>query len=49
MLRRMLGDVGHPAMAVRIGVLAKLDAPPVTPRRRSVSTVEVVAEPSPDR
>ncbi|MEV0134617.1 nitroreductase family protein [Dactylosporangium sp. NPDC050688] len=44
MLRRMLGDVGHPAMAVRIGVPARLDAPPATPRRPSMSALEVVAE-----
>lgn len=45
MLRRMLGDVGHPAMVVRIGVPGRAEPAPVSPRRPSVAAVEVVAEP----
>ncbi|MEV4517644.1 nitroreductase [Dactylosporangium sp. NPDC049525] len=44
-LRRMLGDVGHPAMVVRVGVPGRAEPAPVSPRRPSVSAVEVVAEP----
>ncbi|GAB3826633.1 Acg family FMN-binding oxidoreductase [Dactylosporangium cerinum] len=67
MLRRMLGEVGHPAMVVRIGVPTRQSAAgsaeaagsteagataaaeaggvPVTPRRPSVSVVDLVTEP----
>jgi hypothetical protein len=45
MLRRMLGDVGHPAMVVRIGVPGHAAPAPVTPRRPSVSAVDLVAGP----
>lgn len=39
MLRRMLGDVGHPAMVVRIGVPGRTTPTPVTPRRPSVDVL----------
>lgn len=39
MLRRMLGDVGHPAMVVRIGVPGRAEPAPVTPRRPSAETI----------
>ncbi|WP_327002809.1 nitroreductase [Dactylosporangium sp. NBC_01737] len=45
MLRRMLGNVGHPAIGVRIGVPGSGAAPPQAPRRAAADAVEVVADP----
>ncbi|MET7402441.1 nitroreductase [Dactylosporangium sp. NPDC005572] len=47
-LQRMLGDVGHPAIGVRIGVPAAGPPPPRAPRRPAAEMVEVVAESAPD-
>ncbi|MEV4141011.1 nitroreductase [Dactylosporangium sp. NPDC049742] len=41
MLRRMLGDVGHPAMAVRIGVPGRIQPAPAAPRRPSGTAVDL--------
>ncbi|GGM68129.1 Acg family FMN-binding oxidoreductase [Dactylosporangium sucinum] len=43
-LRRMLGNVGHPAVGVRIGVPAPGPLPRRAPRRPAAEMVEVVAE-----
>jgi hypothetical protein len=43
MLRHMLGNVGHPAVGVRIGVPGTGAAPPQAPRRAAADAVEVVA------
>ncbi|MEV0135959.1 nitroreductase family protein [Dactylosporangium sp. NPDC050688] len=45
MLRRMLGNVGHPAIGVRIGVPGHGAAPPQAPRRPAKDAVEVVVDP----
>ncbi|MET7418741.1 nitroreductase family protein [Dactylosporangium sp. NPDC005555] len=39
-LRRMLGDVGHPAMVVRVGVPGRAGAAPEPPRRSSDDVVD---------
>ncbi|MET7423669.1 nitroreductase [Dactylosporangium sp. NPDC005555] len=45
LLRRMLGNVGYPAVGVRIGVPEPGAAPRRAPRRAAVEVVEVVGEP----
>ncbi|MEV0567807.1 nitroreductase family protein [Dactylosporangium sp. NPDC050588] len=44
LLRRMLGDVAHPVICVRIGVPGPGAPPPHSPRRPAAETVEVVGE-----
>ncbi|WP_238012309.1 nitroreductase [Dactylosporangium sp. AC04546] len=46
-LQRMLGDVGYPAIGVRIGVPAAGPPPPRAPRRPAAEMVEIVAESAP--
>ncbi|GAB3837324.1 hypothetical protein ACFPIJ_16910 [Dactylosporangium cerinum] len=43
MLRHMLGNVGHPAVGVQIGVPGNGAAPPQAPRRAAAEAIEVVA------
>ncbi|MEU7872115.1 nitroreductase [Dactylosporangium sp. NPDC049140] len=43
-LRRMLGGVGYPAIAVRIGVPAPGEPPHPAPRRPAAEVIEVVAD-----
>ncbi|GAA0717290.1 nitroreductase [Dactylosporangium roseum] len=45
LVRHMLGDVGHPAIGVRVGVPAPGE-PPRTRRRPAVEMIEVVADPA---
>jgi hypothetical protein len=45
MLRRMLGNVGHPAVGIRVGVPGSGALPPQAPRRAATGAVEVVAGP----
>jgi len=50
LLRRMLGNIGHPVVGVRIGVPAPGTAPPQAPRRSAAETVEVMVDlPHPHR
>lgn len=46
MLRRMLGNVGYPAIGVRIGLPGRGAVPPQAPRRPAMEVVEVVVDPN---
>ena len=49
LLRRMLGNVAHPVIGVRIGVPGPGALPPHSPRRPAAETVEVLGELMVDR
>ena len=46
-LRRLLAGIGHPVIAIRLGVAAEQTPAPATPRRPADEIIEVVDQPAP--